>query len=93
MEPSDENKIQSPRPGSELAEGEKARLHSSARPHSSERQAESNSASAQADSDIAYRAALKKLELAEDKPAALHKALVKIEAAREYVPQLEMPPW
>ena len=93
MEPSDENKNQSPRPGSELAEGEKARLYSSARPHSSERQVASNRASAQADSDIAYRAALKKLELAEDKPAALHKALVKIEAAREYVPQLEMPPW
>lgn len=87
MEPSDENKNQSPRPGSELAEGEKARLHSS------EKQVANNSASAQADSDIAYRAALKKLELAEDKPAALHKALVKIEAAREYVPQLEMPPW
>ena len=85
MDPSDDKKDKAPRAGSELIDGDKARLRSTEK-------AASNSASA-ADSDIAYRAALKKLELAADNPAALHKALVKIEAAREYVPQLEMPPW
>ncbi|HQS57662.1 MAG: hypothetical protein B7Y56_08680 [Gallionellales bacterium 35-53-114] len=55
-------------------------------------QADGNRA-ATSDGDIAYRAALKKLELATDQPAPLHKALIRIEAAREYVPQLEMAPW
>lgn len=87
LEPDDEKKDKPPGLGSELQQGEIARLNTS------EKQTESSSSSAQADSDIAYRAALKKLELAADKPAALHKALVKIEAAREYVPQAEMPPW
>jgi Ca-activated chloride channel homolog len=48
---------------------------------------------ARADSDSGYLSALKKLELAQDKPLALHKALAKIEAAREYVPTAEMSPW
>lgn len=87
LEPTDEKKGKPPGPGSELQQGEMARLNTS------EKQTESSSSSAQAGSDIAYRAALKQLELAADSPAALHKALVKIEAAREYVPQAEMPPW
>jgi Ca-activated chloride channel family protein len=87
LEPTDEKKDKSPGQGNEVAEGENARLNAS------EKQASSSSSSAPADSDVIYRAALKKLELAADKPAALHKALVKIEAAREYVPQAEMPPW
>jgi Ca-activated chloride channel family protein len=87
LEPSDEKKDKSPGHGSELQQGEIARLLSS------EKQSAGNSSSAQSDSDIAYRAALKKLELAADSPAAMHKALVKIEAAREYMPQPEMPPW
>ena len=45
------------------------------------------------ETENAYRAALKKLELARDDPLALHKALVKLEAAREYVPQMDMAPW
>jgi Ca-activated chloride channel homolog len=49
--------------------------------------------SSEIDTDIAYRVALKKLELAADHPAALHKSLIKIEAAREYVPLPEMMPW
>lgn len=87
LEPSDEKKDKSPGSGSELQQGEIARLLSS------ENQSASNSSSAQSGSDIAYRAALKKLELAADSPAAMHKALVKIEAARKYMPQPEMPPW
>lgn len=87
LEPDDEKKDKSSGPGSELQQGDVARLGSS------EKQASTSSSSAQADGDIAYRVALKKLELAADSPAALHKALVKIEAAREYVPQAEMPPW
>lgn len=85
MDPSGDKKDNAPRAGSELADGDKARLRSTEK-------AASNRA-AVADSDIAYRAALKKLELAADQPAALHKALARIEAAREYVPQAEMPPW
>lgn len=45
------------------------------------------------DRDVVYRVALKKLELVLDSPAVLHKALIKIEAEREYVPLPEMMPW
>jgi len=72
--------------GNELTDIENARLRSG------EKAAGLNSSTA-GDGDIAYRAALKKLELATDNPVVLHKALIKIEAARDYVPQLEMPPW
>jgi Ca-activated chloride channel family protein len=87
LEADDEKKIKSLASGSELAQGEIARLRSK------EKQASSDNSFATADSDSAYRAALKKLELATDNPVALHKALVKLEAAREYVPQAEMSPW
>lgn len=87
LEPDDEKKDKSLTAGSELEQAEKARLRSN------EKQVGNGSNSAAADSDIAYRAALKKLELAADNPVALHKALVKLEAAREYVPQAEMSPW
>lgn len=87
LEPDDERKGKSLGSGSELAQGEKARLRSN------ETQPASGNTSYAADSDSAYRAALKKMELAADKPFALHKALVKLEAAREYVPQAEMSPW
>jgi Ca-activated chloride channel family protein len=86
MEPSDEKKNKTLRAGNEMTESDKARLSSS------EKQAAGNQTSA-IESDIAYRAALKKLELATDDPLPLHKALIRIEAAREYVPQAEMSPW
>jgi len=87
LEPEDEKKNKSPGLGSELAQGEKARLSPN------QKQASSDNLIATTDNDIAYRAALKKLELATDNPVALHKALVKLEEAREYVPQAEMSPW
>ena len=86
MDPSGDKKDRVLGLGSELADIEKARLRSG------EKAAGLNS-STTGDGDIAYRAALKKLELATDNPVVLHKALIKIEAAREYVPPLEMPPW
>jgi Ca-activated chloride channel family protein len=43
--------------------------------------------------DIVYRVAQKKMELVLDQPLTLHKALIKIEAEREYVPLPEMMPW
>jgi Ca-activated chloride channel family protein len=43
--------------------------------------------------DVVYRVALKKLELTLDQPIALHKALIKFEVEREYVPLPEMMPW
>ena len=85
MDASEDKKDKTQGAGSELADSEKARLRSGEK-------AASNPALA-ADGDIAYRAALKKLELATDQPAPLHKALIKIEAAREYVPLPEMAPW
>jgi Ca-activated chloride channel family protein len=87
FEPDEEKKSKLPGLGSELAQAEKARLYSSGK------QAASGDTSNAADGDIAYRAALKKLELAADNRVALHKALIKLEAAREYVPQGEMSPW
>lgn len=87
MDADEQEKEQSLRAGSELGEGEKARLLAQ------DRQSAAENLRGTADRDVAYRAALKKLELAEDKPAAMHKALIRIEAAREYVPQAEMPPW
>ena len=85
MDATEDKKVKALGAGSGQVDARHARLRASA-------QVTGNSASA-ADSDIAYRAALKKLELASDQPAPLHKALIKIEAAREYVPQVEMVPW
>ena len=87
MESSDEKSDKQPGHGSEMAESANAKLRSR------EIQRASNSAASQTGDDIVYRAALKKLELATDDPVPLHKALIKIEATREYVPQLEMSPW
>ncbi len=86
MDPSGDKKDKALGLGSEFADSENAKLRSG------EKAAAINSSTA-GDGDIAYRAALKKLELATDNPVVLHKSLIKIEAAREYVPQLEMPPW
>ena len=86
MDPSDDKKDKKLGLGGELADIDKARLRSD------EKAVDINSSTI-GDGDIAYRAALKKLELAVDQPSVLHKSLLKIEAAREYEPQLEMPPW
>lgn len=87
METTDDKKAQKLAPGQELAEAEKARLRAT------DNQAGRNDQSGEIDSDMTYRAALKKLELAADQPSELHKALLRIEASREYVPLPEMPPW
>jgi Ca-activated chloride channel family protein len=87
METTDDKKEQKLAPGQELAEAEKARLRAG------DNQAGRNEQSGEIDSDMTYRAALKKLELAADQPSELHKALIRIEAAREYVPLPEMQPW
>lgn len=86
MDSSDDKKEKTPAVGSELFDAEQARLRTNG-------VVASKQASAEIDHDMAYRAALKKLELTEDHPLVLHKALLRIEAAREYVPQPEMPPW
>lgn len=75
------------RAGSELDEAEKARLKASGK------QPPSENVAAGAEREIAYRVALKKLELATDQPVPLHQSLIRIEAAREYVPLPEMSPW
>ncbi|HUX91952.1 MAG TPA: VWA domain-containing protein [Gallionellaceae bacterium] len=87
MDATDDKKAQKLALGQELAEAEKARLHAG------NNQAGMHEQPDAFDSDMTYRAALKKLELAADRPSALHKALIRIEAAREYVPLPEMPPW
>lgn len=87
METTDDKKVQKLALGQELAETDKARLHAG------DNQAGMHGQPDAFDSDMTYRAALKKLELAADSPSALHKALIRIEAAREYVPLPEMQPW
>ena len=87
MDDSDDKKNKLLRPGSDLGDAEKARLRSGGNSPAAEGE---NSAIEQ---DIAYRAALKKLELASDHPVPLHQSLIKLEAAREYVPLPEMQPW
>ncbi len=86
MEPSDDKKDKTPGVGSELANDAMAVLKS-------KQSGSGNQELVAVDRDIAYRAALKKLELLEDYPVVLHKSLLKIEANRDYTPQLEMPPW
>jgi len=86
MEPANDKKNRVLRAGSDLSEAEKARLSED------EKQALNNPA-VQLDNDITYRAALKKLELTADNPIPLHQSLIKIEAAREYVPLPELSPW
>ena len=86
MDESEDKKSKSPGVGREMTDVEKAGLRY-------REVADGNRASTGFDRDMAYRAALKKLELIEDHPVVLHRSLIKIEAAREYVPQLEMPPW
>ena len=86
MDDADDKKNKKLAAGSELTESEKARLIVRAI-------AADRAMSAEMDREMTYRAALKKLELTEDNPLVLHQSLLKIEAAREYVPQLEMPPW
>lgn len=87
MEPDDNKKDRMLRQDSSLADGEQAKLSSG------KAQAAGLASSVQADDDVVYRVALKKLELNADLAAAMHKSLIRIEAAREYVPQLEMSPW
>jgi len=87
MDPADEKKSKLLRPASELDAAEKARLRSREKP------AASTAVATTADGDIAYRAALKKLELAADNPLPLYKSLIKLEAERDYAPQVEMLPW
>jgi Ca-activated chloride channel family protein len=87
MEEDDKKKIKSSGARNDLVKGENARLGNG------EKVLAGDAAALQAESEQSYNAALKKLELTRDNPTALHKALVTIEAAKEYVPQLEMPPW
>lgn len=87
MDTSDDKNNSALRAGSDLAETEKALLASGSK------SALSSAAGSQLERDMTYRAALKKLELATDNPVPLHKSLIKIEAAREYVPTVEMSPW
>ena len=87
MDTTEDKKNSGLRAGSELIDTEKALLASGEKPGLS------SGAGSQLERDITYRAALKKLELATDNPVPLHKALIKIEAAREYVPAVEMSPW
>lgn len=87
MDDADDKKNSVLRAGSDLADMENARLTSGGKA------ALNSAAGSQIARDITYRAALKKLELATDNPVLLHKVLIKIEAAREYVPQVEMSPW
>jgi Ca-activated chloride channel family protein len=86
IEPSDDKKDKTPGVGSELADDALAVLKS-------KQSGSGSQASTIIERDMAYRAALKKLELLEDHPIVLHKSLLKIEANRDYTPQLEMPPW
>jgi Ca-activated chloride channel family protein len=87
MDATDDKNNSALRAGSNQTEMEKALLASGGKP------ALSSAAGSQIEGEITYRAALKKLELATDNPVPLHKSLIKIEAAREYMPQVEMSPW
>ena len=87
MEEDDKKKIKSAGARNDIAKGENARLGAD------EKIVAGSNAALQADNDLSYNAALKKLELTRDNPAALHKALITIDAAKEYVPQPEMPSW
>ena len=87
MAADDEKKKQSSAAGRELAQDEKASLNSA------EKSSSSSNMFAQSGNDSTFSVALKKLELARDNPADLHKALVKIEAAKVYIPKQEMSPW
>ncbi len=87
MEEDDKKKGKTPSAFDDLRRGENARLGAG------EKVLAGSTAMLQGDSEQSYQAALKKLELSRDNPAALHKALITIEAAKEYTPQLEMPPW
>lgn len=82
----DKGKESVPGLGSELEKAEQAHLLQRMK-------ALNGVATAATDPDTAWRAALKKLELEEDKPLALHRMLIKMEASRNYAPQLEMQPW
>lgn len=86
MDPDDPKKEHILGSGSDLAHGEKARLLAGEK-------AAGNNSGTGGDSDTAYRAALKKLELTTDNPIPLHQALIRIEAAHDYVPLPEMSPW
>ena len=87
MDMTEDKKNSGLRAGSDLTDAEKSLLVAGGKPGLS------SAADSQLERDITYRAALKKLELATDNPVPLHKALIKIEAAREYVPTVEMSPW
>lgn len=86
MDTSDDKKEKLPGVVNELTDVEKARLLTRGK-------AIITSLSKEIDRDSAYRVALKKLELTGDAPVSLHRSLIKIEAARDYVPQPEMTPW
>lgn len=87
MDMTEDKKNSGLRAGSDLIDAEKSLLVAGGKPGLS------SAADSQFEREIIYRAALKKLELATDNPVPLHKALIKIEAAREYVPTVEMSPW
>jgi len=82
-EPADKDKTRLAH-GSELEAAETARLLGG------EKQAALGAQNAQ---EASYQSAAKKQELLGDYPVPLHKALIGIEAAREYVPLPEMAPW
>jgi len=87
MEQPDDKKNKQRGATNDLLPGDLANLHLR------NNQAESRTEFTEMDGDIFYRTALKKLELTEDKPATLSKALIRIETEREYVPIAEMAPW
>jgi len=87
MEPSAKEKGHILQPADSQVAGEEARLAQSGK------QSSGGQAYTQTDSDRLYRAALKKLELVADKPAALHKELVKFEAKNQDEVPGDMPPW
>lgn len=85
IEQEDEQNSKLPGMGSKIRNAERARLAGPA--------AGSGLAGGEADREMRYRAAQKKLELTEDMPAVMLQSLLRIEAARDYVPQQEMAPW
>jgi Ca-activated chloride channel family protein len=75
--------VPEPRRGERVAGGERA----AAAP------ARDDARAAQLDTERDYRAALKKLELVDDHPADMLKALIELDTPRPATPPAELPPW
>lgn len=72
-----------PRRGAEVADAERATTAKDLR----------DTGAAQLDTERDYRAALKKLELVDDRPADMLKELIKLDAPRDAATATELPPW